>query len=206
MAIVDPRIRAAGSRSREIQYLTGKSSRAHDSIDVICAPCHSLRSHTDEGSWPARSNRGCCACVRVGVAGSAAVVDRLRAEWWRCARVVLRRMDGFDFTAEPAAEPVAPLEGFDFSASAAPAEVAPLTGGFDFGAPAEEPAAAGGFDFGAPAEEPAAAGGFDFGAPAEEPAAAGGALDMMAGFQTEELPAAEAVSVACRSHHESLPG
>ena len=112
----------------------------------------------------------------VGVAGSAAVVDRLRAEWWRCARVVLRRMDGFDFTAEPAAEPVAPLEGFDFSASAAPAEVAPLTGGFDFGAPAEEPAAA------------------------------GGALDMMAGFQTEELPAAEAVGVACRSHHESLPG
>ena len=91
------------------------------------------------------------------MAGSAAVVDRFTS-----GVVALRvRMDGFDFTAEPAAEPVAPLEGFDFSAPAAPAEVAPAAGGFDFSAPA------------APAEEPAAAGGFDLGAPAEEPAAGG---------------------------------
>ena len=64
------------------------------------------------------------------------------------------------------------MDGFDFTAAPAPAEaVAPLDG-FDFTAPAA-PAA----------EEPAAP------AEAEAEAPAAGGLDMMAGFQTEEVAA-----------------
>ena len=70
------------------------------------------------------------------------------------------------------------MDGFDFTAAPAPATTEPLAlDGFDFGAPAAP----------AEAEAPAAE------APAaEEPAAP--ALDMMAGFQTEEVTTTEEVS------------
>ena len=74
---------------------------------------------------------------------------------------------------------------FDFTAAPAPAATEPLAlDGFDFGAPAAEVPAEAAAD--ASAELPAA------GEPAA-PAEATGALDMMAGFQTEEVVTTEEV-------------